>query len=48
MVQNNLTKKRVAGLSIYLKRAFRYSPQNRDSLEETNPDAFQHLQLNHP
>jgi hypothetical protein len=46
MVQNNLTKKRVAGLSIYLKRAFR-CPQNRDSLE-TNPDAFQHLQLNHP
>jgi hypothetical protein len=47
MVQNNLTK-RVAGLSIYLKRAFRYSPQTGISLEETNPDAFQHLQLNHP
>jgi hypothetical protein len=47
MVQNNLTK-RVAGLSIYLKRAFRYSPQNRDFSRGNKPDAFQHLQLNHP
>jgi hypothetical protein len=44
MVQNNLT---VAGLSIYLKNLFIIA-QNRDFSRGTNPDAFQHLQLNHP
>jgi hypothetical protein len=45
MVQNNLTKSEWQDYQ-FLKRAFRYSPQNRISLEETL--RFQHLQLNHP
>jgi hypothetical protein len=38
----------VAGLSIYLKKPFVIAHKTGISLEETNPDAFQHLQLNHP
>jgi hypothetical protein len=39
MVQNNLTKKRVAGLSIYLKEPFVIAHKTGISLEE-NPMLF--------
>jgi hypothetical protein len=46
MVQNNLTKK--GGRIINLFKEPFVIAQNRDFSGETNPDAFQHLQLNHP